>query len=120
MAVPSSHLAPDLILYTTVCGLVLVTLGSSASMSEFHWILPLGRKMYAPGMIRFMTSTASTRLPLLSQMFHSLHCLPRATTMLPPFLVGPLLQVSGFLAQSAYPGELTGVLPPPPLSAFLV
>jgi hypothetical protein len=81
--------------------LVFVTCGSDCNRSWFHWILALGRKRNGEGTIKFSCSTVSTMFPSELRSFQVDGYLPRATTMSPPALRGPLLQVSGLVAQAA-------------------
>jgi len=102
---PLLHLAFGFSLYTTVCGLVLVSFGSDANRSELYWILPLGSSAKALGVIRLICWTLSTMLPLVLLKFQVDGYLPSATTISPPALRLPLLQVSGLSAHPAYPAD---------------
>src|SRR5215475_4752293 len=105
IGVPLFHFAFGFSLYTTVCGFALVTCGSAVNKSELYLIFPLGWKMNADGTIRFSCSTVSTTEPASDSVFQFDGYLPRATTMSPPALRGPLLHVSGSAAQVLYPAD---------------
>src|SRR3954453_3469642 len=105
IGVPSSQTASLRILNTSVIGSLLVSFGSSENRSGFQRTDESGSVMNGTGSRPVMTCAVSNVEPSVSNTFQLGSFFSIATVNVPPCLVGPLLQVLGFVSQSAKPGE---------------
>src|SRR6185369_2237893 len=100
IGVPSFHTASGLILYTIVCGLWLVS-SADAIRSLLSWIVPSGKDLNTCGTSADITWASTNWEPSDVYVFQLVNACSSAKMYSPPCLGLPLLQVFGFLSQSA-------------------